>query len=101
MKPAEFLSERVLFGILIILGFIVILHEMIYEQAALRPEIVSIVAGGIGALATAVGIIVQAIWKTDKADKQNADTASVLAAKAPDLSGQPAPIPQSQPEPQK
>lgn len=89
MKPADWLSERMIFGVLIILGFIIILHEMIYEQAALRPEIVSIVAGGIGALAAAVGIIVQAIWKTDRVDKQAADTAAVLAAKAPNLSGDP------------
>lgn len=86
VAKAPMISERILFGMLIIVGFIVILHEMIYEQATLRPEIVSIVAGGIGALAAAVGIIVQAIWKTSPEDKQAANTAAVLAAKAPDLS---------------
>lgn len=83
----DLMSERMLFGLVIIVGFIVILHEMIYESAALRPEIISIVSGGIGALAAAVGIIVQAIWKTDKADKQAAATmanlASVAAAQTP------------------
>lgn len=44
-----------------------------------------------------LGVIVNAIWKTDKVDKQTAQTAAVLAAKAPDLSaagtGAGAPIP--------
>lgn len=83
----DLLSERMLFGFLVIIGFILILHELIYEIANLRPEIISIVASGVGALATSVGIIVQAIWKTDKSEKQAAATlaslASTVAAQAP------------------
>lgn len=79
MKLSDFLSERMVFGLLLIIGFIVLLHEMIYESATLRPEIISIVSGGIGALAAAVGIIVQAIWKTDKTDKANAAALTTLA----------------------
>ena len=91
MKLGDFFSERMVFGVLIIVGFIVILHEMIYEGTPLRPEIVSIVAGGIGALGAAVGIIVQAIWKSDKADKTNANSLALLAAKATDQSPSPQP----------
>lgn len=83
----DLLSERMLFGMMIIAGFIVILHELIYEQALLRPEIVTIVASGLGAFGAALGVIVQAIWKTDKADKQQAATmaslASTVAAQTP------------------
>lgn len=86
MRGTDWLSERMIFGIMIIFGFIVILHEMIYETATLKPEVISIVAGGIGALAAAVGIIVQSIWKTSAAETKAADTAAVLAAKAPDQS---------------
>lgn len=87
MKGTDWLSERMIFGIMIIAGFIIILHEMIYHVTKMAPEVISIIAGGIGALAAAVGIIVQAIWKVDKTEKVAADTAAVLAAKAPDLSG--------------
>lgn len=85
MKASDLFSERMVFGFLLIVGFIVLLHELLQFGSALRPEVVTMVASGMGALGAAVGIIVQAIWKTDKADKQAADTAAVLAAKAPNL----------------
>jgi hypothetical protein len=86
MKTQDWLSERMVFGLLIIVGFIAILHELLWKGPTLKPEVISLVSGGVGVLGAAIGIITQAIWKTDKIDKQAADTAAVLAAKAPDLS---------------
>lgn len=87
MKSLDWLSERMVFGLLIIVGLIALLFELVITGPNLPPEIVTLAAGGIGALSASVGIIVQAIWKTDKTEKQAADTAAVLASKAPDLSG--------------
>ena len=87
MKTADWLSERMVFGLLIIMGLVGLLFELISVGPKLPAEIITLAAGGIGALSASVGIIVQSIWKTDKADKQAADTAAVLPAKAPDLSG--------------
>jgi hypothetical protein len=87
MKAADFFSERMIFGMLIITGLNGLLFELISLGPNLPPEIITLAAGGMGALSASVGIIVQAIWKTDKADKQAAETAAVLAAKAPDQSG--------------
>lgn len=87
MKASDWLSERMVFGLLIITGLNGLLFELISTGPTLPPEIITLAAGGVGALSASVGIIVQSIWKSDKADKQAADTAAVLAAKAPDLSG--------------
>lgn len=77
---ANFFSERMVFGILFIVGLISILHELILRAPRPPPEIVTLVAGGVGALGTAAGIIAQAVWKTDKTEKQNADTISSMAS---------------------
>ena len=86
MKPTDWLSERMVFGLLLITGLIGLLFELISNGPKLPPEIITLAAGGMGALTAAIGIIVQSIWKTDKVDKQAADTAAVLAAKSPDFS---------------
>jgi hypothetical protein len=75
----DLLSERMIFGFLIIVGFIAIVHEFIYRHDALKPEIVTIIASAIGTLGAAIGIIVQAIWRTDRTDKQQAQTTATLA----------------------
>lgn len=82
-----FTSERMVFGFLIIVGFITSLIILICYGPKLPSEIVSLIAGAMGALGASVGIITQAIWKSDRTDAKQADTANILAAKAPDLSG--------------
>ena len=87
MKPADMLSERMVFGTIIIVGLVVLIHELLYNAPHLKPEVISLIAGGVGALSTAMGLIVQSVFKTDKIDKLNAETAAAVAAKAPDQSG--------------
>lgn len=85
MKAADFFSERMIFGLLIIGGYLFCMG-MLVSHEKLDPANLNLLSQGVGALGTAVGVIVAAIWKSDKMDRQVADTAAVLAAKAPDLS---------------
>lgn len=100
MKSTDWLSERMVFGILIIVGFEAALATLIITGPSLKPEIITLIAGGIGTLGAVVGLIGAAIWKTDKTDAKAAETAAVLAAKAPDQSGivLPPPVATIQPE---
>lgn len=81
------------FGLLIIGGYLGCMAALTAFQ--LPAPNLNLISQGVGALGTAVGVIVAAIWKTDKTEKQAADTAAVLASKAPDLSGAPPPPPAS------
>lgn len=85
MKWGDFLSERMVFGLLIIGGYLGALGAITFVRV--DPTTQSILSTGMGVLGTAIGAIVAAIWKTDKTDRQVAATAAVLAAKAPDQSG--------------
>jgi hypothetical protein len=89
MRHVDWLSERMVFGLLIISGLIGLLFELVSSGPHLPAEIITLAAGGIGALSASVGIIVQSIWRTDKVAAQAADTAAILAAKAPNQSGAP------------
>lgn len=86
MSKGDWLSERMIFGLLIIVGYFtmgalaILVPGLAAEQRAIARDVLL----AVGPL---IGMIVQSIWKTDKADKVAADTAAVLAAKAPDLSG--------------
>lgn len=77
MLPKDFLSERMVFGALIIIGFL-----LATASAAYFPIVGSsrdVVVGAVGTLGTALGMVVQAIFRTDKTDKQNAETLNQLA----------------------
>lgn len=84
MKPRDWLSERMVFGLLLIGGFfatgIIAVVAPVSSDKQLAKDMLLVV----GPL---LGVIVNAIWKVDKVDKQVADTAALLAAKAPDHSG--------------
>jgi hypothetical protein len=85
VKGQDWLSERMVFGLLIIAGYIALIGVTIVF--GLRGDVLAIVTGGLGTLGAAIGIITQAIWKVDRTERQAAETAAVLASKAPDLSG--------------
>lgn len=85
MKPTDFLSERMVFGLLIIGGYVGALAAITFVHV--EPASMNALSTGMGVLGTAIGAIVAAIWKSDKTDRTIADTAAVLAAKAPDQSG--------------
>lgn len=77
-KTDSWWSERILFGLLLITGYIGLtaLGEFI---PGLSDKQLQFGRDGLLVLGPIVGIIAQAIWKTDKADKQNAETVGNLA----------------------
>lgn len=75
----DWLDERKLFGLLLIVGFIALLHEFIYHATQLSGEAITILSAGIGALSTAIGIIVQSIWKTGEAEKAQGAALNAVA----------------------
>ena len=79
----EWLSERILFGMLLVGGYVGLgaasfIMPLTAQQSTNAHDVLLV-------LGPVVGMIAQAIWKTDKADKQNADSlAKVVASQAPD-----------------
>lgn len=89
MKPADWVSERILFGLLIIGGYFgtgIIGALLIpqYVPANYIAQALAITHDAQTVVGPLMGVIVQAIWKTDKVDKINAATAATLASKVPD-----------------
>jgi len=78
MKFSDWLSERILFCLLIIGGYLGLLFWSM-SPGKLDQSQLTIMSTGLGVLGTAIGAIVAAIWKSDRADKQNASTMATLA----------------------
>lgn len=104
MKISDWLSERILFGTLIIVSYLAVC--IIGSMCNLTPAGESVVHDAMLGLGPIVGLIAAAIWKSDKADKQNASTmaslASTVAAQTPSTTvtvTQPLPQPQEQAKP--
>lgn len=83
---ADLLSERMIFGVIILFGFYTLAFVAVVTTG-LAPEARQMARDALLVVGPLLGVIVNAIWKTDKTDRQAATTAAVLAAKAPDLSG--------------
>ena len=86
MEKRELISERILFGMVILAGYFgvggigaFLLRDNKEALAVTRDVLIT-----VGPL---LGVIVNSIWKADKVDKVTANTAAVLADKAPNLSG--------------
>ena len=78
MSKSDWLSERMVFGVLLIVGFIsLVAFGMLWP--GLDTEQRQYGRDGLLVLGPVVGIIAQAIWKTDKVDKQSAQTVGDLA----------------------
>lgn len=79
------ISERIWFGTLLILGFLLMGFSAAFflNNSPAAIQLLRDMALVIGPL---LGVIVNATWKTDKIDGVNANTAAVLAGKSPDLS---------------
>lgn len=78
MKGADWLSERMVFGLLIIGGYLGCMAAL--SAFKLPAPNLNLISQGVGSLGTAVGVIVAAIWKTDKTDKQAAESIASLSA---------------------
>lgn len=89
MTGPNWLSERMVFGLLIIGGYLGCMGAL--TMFHLPAANLNLISQGVGALGTAVGVIVAAIWKTDKSDRQNADTVSTLASVVASQSQSPQP----------
>lgn len=104
-----FWSERMLFGLLIIVGYLLLLIlslvfpaivAIYVSQPKLAVVMPAIEAGsatlrdGLLVIGPLLGLIVQAIWKADKADKDNAASLATLStAAAATLATSPPPPP--------
>ncbi len=76
MNKIEWLSERMVFGLLIIVGYFAIVGGTMFIPAASQAN----AKDALLVIGPLLGTIVSAIWKTDKADKQNAETVNTLAS---------------------
>lgn len=77
MKGTDWISERMVFGALVILGYLLCIGAAAYFPMIGASR--DIVTGAVGALGTAVGMVVQSVFRTDKIDKQNAATLANLS----------------------
>lgn len=83
MKGMDWLSERVLFGLAIIFGFfslaVYAIHIVVANPKTDLQEALKLAEDALLVVGPLLGVIVNAIWKSDRADKQNAETVSTLA----------------------
>lgn len=89
MKPnVTWISERVLFGLFIIGGYLAV--GAVGAYCATSPSAVQITHDAQTTLGPLLGVIVNSIWRNQQSEK----TAEALIAKTPD---QPTPIPATEP----
>lgn len=93
MTKSDWLSERVIFGILIIGGYFGVGAVMIVlsHWGALPQSIVDMTHDMYLTVGPLLGLIVQSIWRNDKTDKLNAQTTATLAAAVSPASTAPGP----------
>ena len=77
MTRPDWLSERMVFGLLIMAGYVGL--QVALTFVTVPPENMNLLSQGNGALGTAVGVIVAAIWKTDRVERQNSESINELA----------------------
>lgn len=87
MTKHDWLSERIVFGGLIIFGFFSL--GLIATVAPLTIEARQTAKDVLLVVGPLLGVIVNAIWKSDRTEKATAEAVATLAAKAPDQSGGP------------
>lgn len=78
MSKEGWWSERILFGLLIIVGYLGIVVGTMF----IKPEQSSNAKDALLVIGPLLGVIVNSIWKTDRADKQNAQAMATLATVA-------------------
>ena len=78
MNGRDWFSERILFGLLFIVGYLAII--VISMFLSMTPDQRSMAHDGLLVLGPIVGAIAAAIWRTDKTDKQAAESITGLTA---------------------
>lgn len=94
-KLKEFWSERILFGLIIILGYFGV--GALQAVMPLTPEARATTRDILMTVGPLLGMIVQAIWRTDKTEKQQAESVATLVSKLPDQPPARPPEPQYEP----
>lgn len=79
MKLPDFFSERMVFGLLVFVGYIALVIIGTARANELPTASAAILHDGMLALGPLAGMIIQSVFKSDRADKQNAQTAATLA----------------------
>lgn len=105
MNKGDWLSERILFGLLVIAGYLgIVIGTMVIPLLAPKASLPAVQASmgnakdALLVIGPLLGVIVNAIWKSDKTDKQTADTVNTLASAVSTAMTLPAPDP-SRPQP--
>lgn len=77
MQGKDWVSERILFGGLILLGYMALLGTTFLAGVPKGAE--TLINIGMGTLGTALGAVVSAVFRTDKTDKANAESIAQLS----------------------
>lgn len=79
MKPIDFLSERMVFGFMLITGYFATVWFVGFFPMPDNAR--QVMRDALLTVGPILGIIANAIWKTDKTDKDNASTIRTLSEK--------------------
>lgn len=82
MKPGDWLSERMVFGILVIIGYLTLATLILTGYAASKGVSDTMQGVVLGAMGAGIPLILQATFRTDRVDKVNANTMATLASTA-------------------
>lgn len=85
MNLREAVSERMVFGLIILAGWLALLAIVIFH--GVDGPVRDLVIAALGALASQAGQIVQSVFKTDRVDRQNAEATADLARAAANATG--------------
>lgn len=85
MSKIDWLSERIIFGVLIIGGYFAVGGFMMYmsHYGIIDPKVYDLAHDMHLTVGPVIGIIVQSIWKTDKTERLQAQTNANLVDKIP------------------
>lgn len=79
MKGVDWLPERILFGSMIIIGYIAVVVVGTARADNLPPAGAALLHDAMLALGPLAGMVIQSVFKTDKTDKESAAAISTLA----------------------
>lgn len=76
MQRLDWLSERILFGLILILGYYGLVIVGMYAPS---KEALQLARDSLLVVGPIIGLIAASIWKTDKAERQAGDTLNSMA----------------------
>jgi len=97
MKRHDFISERMIFGVLTIVGYLTLATLILTGYAASKGVSDTMQGVVLGAMGAGIPLILQATFRTDRIDQTRAETASTMATAL--AVSTPAATPPTPPEP--